>query len=347
MNQPSDPHLPKAEFFRAQAPGARAAKKSVVIVSPALASANNGNWQTAKRYRQLLQTHFRVRLVSEWDGAKSDHVLVALHARRSFASIEAWYALHGNNGLVVVLTGTDLYRDIRYDTQAQQALEFAARLIVLQPMGIAELPVPLRPKTAVVLQSTTSRVTLSKTTRCIRVVMVGHLRAEKSPQTLFEAAALLAMQQDIKIQHIGAAHDLLLASAAHKTAELYPQYQYIGALSYAETRRQIQRSHVLVHPSLMEGGAHVLMEAVCSGVPVIASSIPGNRGMLGDDYAGLFPVGDATALADMLIRFRHDAEFEQLLKRQCALRAPLFSAEHERKGLLTIVNSLSTAPHFP
>jgi hypothetical protein len=45
----------------------------------------------------------------------------------------------------------------------------------------------------------------------------------------------------------------------------------------------------------------------------------------------------------MLIRFRQDAKFEQLLKKQCALRAPLFSAEHERKGLLTIVQSVLSA----
>jgi glycosyltransferase involved in cell wall biosynthesis len=88
------------------------------------------------------------------------------------------------------------------------------------------------------------------------------------------------------------------------------------------------------------------MESVCSGVPVIASRIPGNMGMLGEDYAGLFPVGDAKALADMLIRFRHDAEFAELLKKQCAMRAPLFSAEHERKGLLTIVQSVISSRHL-
>jgi putative glycosyltransferase (TIGR04348 family) len=240
-----------------------------------------------------------------------------------------------------------LYRDIQHDSQAQQSLEFAARLVVLQSMGLNELPAPFKAKTSVLLQSTTPRVTLPKTKRCIRVVMVGHLREEKSPRTLFEAAALLAQQHDIHIQHIGAEHDQILASMAHQTAALFPHYQFTGALTYPETRRQIQRSHVLVHTSVMEGGAHVIMEAVCSGVPVIASRIPGNMGMLGEDYAGLFPVGDAKALADMLIRFRHDATFEQLLKKQCALRAPLFSAEHERKGLLTIVQSVLSARHLP
>jgi putative glycosyltransferase (TIGR04348 family) len=253
--------------------------------------------------------------------------------------------MHGDNGLVVVLTGTDLYRDIKQDPQAQQSLEFANHLIVLQQLGIDELPAHLRSKSAVVLQSTTSRVTLPKTTRCLRAVMVGHLREEKSPRTLFEAVALLSQQSDIHIQHIGAEHDQLLASMAHQTAALYPQYRFTGAQTYPETRRQIQRSHVLVHTSVMEGGAHVLMEAICSGVPVIASRISGNLGMLGEDYAGLFPVGDAKALAEMLIRFRHDSEFVHLLKSQCARRAPLFSAEYERKGLLTIIENAISARH--
>ena len=347
MNQTHCPKKPPKKSLESEVRSAQSAKQTVVIVSPALASANNGNWQTAKRYRQLLQAYFRVRLVSEWDGAKSDDVLIALHARRSFSSIAAWHAAHGANGLVVVLTGTDLYRDIQHDPQAQQSLEFAARLIVLQSMGLKALPEHLVHKTSVILQSTSPRVTLSKTARRIRVVMVGHLREEKSPHTLFEAAALLSQQRDIFIQHIGAEHDPLLARMAHQTAAQYPQYQFSGALTYPETRRQIQRAHVLVHTSVMEGGAHVLMEAICSGVPVIASRIPGNMGMLGDDYAGLFSVGDPKGLADMLVRFRHDPEFQSELKRQCAFRAPLFSAEHERKGLLTIVESVISAPHLP
>jgi len=340
MKQPTNPNRLQKKLIPVEVHKSKLAKQKVVIVSPALASANNGNWQTAKRYLQLLKPYFRVRIVSEWDGEKSDDVLIALHARRSHSSISAWHALHGSNGLIVVLTGTDLYRDIKHDQQAQHSLEFASRLIVLQKMGLDELPAPWRTKAAVVFQSTSPRVTLSKTARCTRVVMVGHLREEKSPRTLFEAAALLAQQRDIFIQHIGAEHDQILATLARQTAARYSQYQFSGALSYKETRRQIQRAHVLVHTSEMEGGAHVLMEAICSGVPVIASRIAGNVGMLGEDYAGLFSWGDAKALAEMLIRFRNDCEFESLLKKQCALRAPLFSADHERKGLLTIIEDV-------
>ncbi|MEN9720174.1 MAG: hypothetical protein RIT13_879, partial [Pseudomonadota bacterium] len=111
MKQATRPKLLQKKMLKSEVTRPQSAKQTVVIVSPALASANNGNWQTAKRYRQLLNSNFRVRLLSEWDGSKLDTVLIALHARRSHSSIAAWHAMHGSKGLVVVLTGTDLYRD--------------------------------------------------------------------------------------------------------------------------------------------------------------------------------------------------------------------------------------------
>ena len=110
-------------------------KPRIVIVSPALSSANNGNWQTAKRYANMLASSCVVRIVNEWDGTRTDDVLIALHARRSYSSIAAWYAQRGSEGLCVVLTGTDLYRDVKQDPQAQQSLAWAKALVVLQPAG--------------------------------------------------------------------------------------------------------------------------------------------------------------------------------------------------------------------
>lgn len=310
---------------------------NVVIVSPALAAANNGNWQTAQRYAGMLRSFCRVRIVTRWDGSDQDHVMIALHARRSYASIADWHVRHGARGLVVVLTGTDLYRDIQSDLEAQQSLRWAHTLVVLQAEGLRAVPEAVRPKAVVAFQSTTTRQTLPKTTRHLRAIMVGHLRAEKSPQSFFKAAHLLADQPEIRLQHVGGEHDVALAREAHETAAVCPQYVFLGARPHAQTRRLIQRAHVLVHPSLMEGGAHVVMEAICSGVPVIASRIPGNEGMLGQDYAGYFPAEDAHALAALLLRVRREPSLYALLVQQCALRAPLFAPAREQERLITII----------
>ncbi len=317
-------------------------RQHIVIVSPALSDANNGNWQTAKRWASMLGTQYRTRITTQWPdaAAASDSILIALHARRSAAAVQAWQAQHGNDKLIVVLTGTDLYRDIHSDTQAQQSLDSAKRLIVLQSLGLQALPSGYRSKTQVVLQSTTARKTLPKTQRRLHAVMVGHLRDEKSPHTLCQAAQLLTARQDIHLTQIGAGLDEQLAQLAQQTQLACPRYRWLGALAHGAARSQIQRAHVLVHASKMEGGAHVIMEAVCSGTPVIASRIAGNIGMLGEDYAGYFPWGDAAALAALLQHCKDDSRFLDTLRVQCAERALLFAPQAERTALLHIIESL-------
>jgi putative glycosyltransferase (TIGR04348 family) len=317
---------------------------SVVIISPALQDANNGNWQTARRWAQMLSKSHRTRIIRAWqpdadDLFQSEDVMIALHARRSACSIAAWASQRGNRSLIVALTGTDLYRDIQTDTQAQQSLDAAGQLIVLQELGIQSLPAQHRAKTKVVFQSTTSRQTLSKTSKHLNAVMVGHLRDEKMPQTLFEAARLLVDEPLIRITHIGAGLDEGLAQDAINTEALCAGYTWARGLKHAQTRQKIQRAHVLVHTSKMEGGAHVIMEAVCSGTPVIASLMDGNVGMLGGAYDGYFPVGDAQALATLLRRCKNEPAFLDHLKQQCDKRAPLFAPASEQAALLKIVDA--------
>jgi putative glycosyltransferase (TIGR04348 family) len=326
------------------------ARPLIVIVSPALAASNSGNWHTAARWAQLLAARYRVRIVQHWqpEAGEAPVAMLALHARRSADSIAAWARAHPGRGLAVVLTGTDLYRDIQTDADAQRSLALAQQLVVLQEQGPQAVPPQFRGKTRVIFQSTGRRRPLPKTDRHLRVLMVGHLREEKSPQTLFEAARRLRGHDDIHIDHIGAALDPALGEAARATMAECPNYRWLGGMAQDVVRGRIQRAHLLVHTSRMEGGAHVVMEAVCSGTPVLASRVPGNVGMLGEDYAGYFPWGDAEALAELLVRLREDmdngASVLARLRAQCRLRAPLFAPAAERAGLLALLDDLLKTP---
>jgi putative glycosyltransferase (TIGR04348 family) len=310
----------------------------VGIVTPARRSSNNGNWQTAWRWARLLGAQHTVRILNEWRGEALD-LLLALHARRSAASIAAWHAA-GAGPLGVVLTGTDLYRDIDDDASAQASLACADRLVVLQELGPRRLPAALRGRCVVCFQSCGARRPLPKSARQLRAVMVGHLREEKSPETFLAAARLLRERADIVLDHVGAPLDPALGAAARATERELPGYRWLGALGHADTRRCIQRAHVLVHASRMEGGAHVVIEAVRSGTPVIASRIDGNVGLLGADYGGYFPWHDAAALAALLVRARDDRAMLAALARQCAARAPLFEPARERATLLALIEAL-------
>jgi putative glycosyltransferase (TIGR04348 family) len=328
-------------------------RSSVVIVSPALAAANNGNWQTARRWASFLTRAARVRIVKDWpdEHAKSDDVMIALHARRSAGAIGAWANDRGSSALAVVLTGTDLYKDIQTDTSAQHSLDAASHLVVLQELGIDELPVRYRAKARVIYQSMPSRKEVIKTRNRLVAVMVGHMRDVKSPQTLFDAARLIREHDDIQIRHVGRAEEEPWAQRARMTEAQCPNYRWLGPLPHGDTRHAIQRAHVLVHTSILEGGAHVIIEAVCSGTPVIASQVAGNVGMLGRDYQGYFAHGDAAGLARLLAACR-DAQAGDdpghfglaRLRAQCALRAPLFAPETERRAVQQLVQDLQETP---
>jgi len=314
----------------------------VGIVTPAIRSSNNGNWQTAWRWSRMLADLYETRILNEWRGEPFE-VLLALHARRSAPSIAAWHA-GGCGPLAVVLTGTDLYRDIDVDTSARASLGMADRIVVLQELGPNRLPSALRSRCIVCFQSCTARGPVAKTDRHLRVLMVGHLREEKSPTTYFEAARLLARRADIRFDHVGAPLDDALGRAARELERTHPRYRWLGELDHATTRRHIQKAHVLVHASRMEGGAHVIAEAVRSGTPVIASRIDGNVGMLGAAYPGYFEGDDAPALAALVQRARDEPAMLASLSAACREREPLFEPARERATLHRLVDELCGKP---
>lgn len=312
----------------------------IVIASPALAQQNNGNWQTASRWAGFLAEGHAVDIVPHWQaGDAPADLLIALHARRSAPSLAAFTDAFPQRPAVLVLTGTDLYRDIDVDPGAAASLVRASALVLLQAAGLARLPAQVRAKAGVIYQSAEALAPTGARTR--EICMLGHLRDEKDPLTFMHAAALVTQP----MVHIGAALDPALESAARATQAAHPHYQWLGALPRDAARARLASSHAMVIASHMEGGANVIIEAVTSGVPVLASDIDGNRGMLGDDYAGYFAPGDAVALAALIAR-SFEPGFLAHLQAQCAARALLFAPATEKAALRELVDNLLHA-HSP
>ena len=264
--------------------------------------------------------------------------MIALHARRSAPSIHAWASEHPDKPLVLVLTGTDLYRDIQNDTSAKQSLNLATHLVVLQEAGLSALPASCLDKAQVIYQSAGRLKPASKSTVRFKAVMVGHLRAEKDPLTFIKAASLCE-STNISFEQIGDGLDSDLAKSASQAADEQPNYHWLGGLPRSQTRQRIKRAHVLVNCSLMEGGAHVILEAVQSGTPVLASRISGNVGMLGADYAGYFEVGDASGLAALVKRCATDPAFLAHLQSLCSQRAKFFQPDAEKRLVLNLIST--------
>lgn len=312
----------------------------VCLVTPALAAANNGNWHTASRWARMLDGPFEVLLTDRWRGEPAD-VLLALHARRSAESIAAWAGAQPDRPIALALTGTDLYRDIHVDAAAQRSLALAARLIVLQERAVDDLPEAQRGKAVVCFPSVAPLPAVDRPAPPpLRLLMAGHLRMEKDPATAWAALRQLAGRGGWAMEHLGGALDEALARQARALQAELPAYRWLGALPNAETRERMARSHLLVHPSVIEGAATVIVEAVAAGTPVLASRIPGNVGLLGADYPGLFEPGDAAGLAALLSQCLDEPAMLAALSEAAARRAPLFEPAREQATLRAMLADL-------
>jgi putative glycosyltransferase (TIGR04348 family) len=311
----------------------------LLIVTPALADVNNGNWQTAYRWSRFLARDFSVRIARDWDGAPAD-AMIALHARRSAKPIAAFAAAGGP--VALVLTGTDVYRDIDFDASAQRSLELARALVVLQPQAIEVLPARLRDRASVIYQSARTLRPAAPRRRTFDLALVGHLRAEKDPMTAIRALALLREpgSPPLRLLHAGRVPDDALGAAVRSAAAADPRIVLRGPMPHAAARQLIRRSRLLLLPSLMEGGANVAIEAITCGVPVLASRIGGSVGLLGEGYGGFFPVGDEEALATLIVRCQESPSFLDTLRLQCAQRAPLFDPGLERESVRRLAHNL-------
>ena len=315
------------------------AKPVVCIVTPGTRSANNGNWRTAVRWAGMLRDRYRPIVQTAWDGEAAD-AIIALHARRSAESIARFHERAGGRRMAVVLTGTDLYRDLPESREAAASLDLADRIVVLQDDALRLLARDWRRKAQVIFQSAPLLAVRPKPRGRLDCVVVGHLREEKDPRTLFDAVRRIPAGLPIRVRHIGAALDPALGAEARALAKADPRYRYSGALPHGLARAALRAAHVLIHPSVVEGGANVIVEAVTAGTPVIASRISGNVGMLGDVYPGYFEPRDAAALAGRLVRALEDPRELARLRAACAKRRPLFRPQAEAAAVRRLAAGL-------
>lgn len=314
----------------------------IVIVTPARRGSRAGNRITSLRYAALLrgQGH-EVRVRRQYDGQESCDVLFALHAVKSAEAIRRSRAEAPERPIVLVLTGTDLYGEIDEPEQWRETLATADRLVVLQPRALDRIPPSLRARTRVILQSARPpRNPEPPDERHFDVCVIAHLRPIKDPLLTARAARLLPERSRVRVLHLGGALDEECQEAAEKEQLENPRFHWLGAKRHGETLATLARSRLLAVTSVDEGGPTVVTEAVACGVGVLSTHTPAAEGLLGNDHPGLFPRGDAPALADLLRRCEEEAPFLAELCARSEAARPSVAPRHEAADLRELLEAL-------
>lgn len=317
------------------------------IITPAAAKTLNGNRATATRWAGFLrQLGHRVSISVDWDGTAYD-LMVALHAWRSAASIAAFKQQYPDLPLVLAMTGTDLYRFINSHPEPTLAsIQSADRLVTLHRLATKVLPEDVHGKVHVIHQSALPLPgALSKppkrSIRFFDVCVAGHLREEKDSMRVAYAVRDLPASSRIRVRHFGKAHSDEWAAYAQDEMKNNPRYHWFGEVPHWKVRRAYGSCHLMVLPSVMEGGANVISEAIVAGLPVIASDIDGSVGLLGENYAGYFPVQDTDALRVLLLKAEAEPGYVSVLEKQCKKRAGLFTPEAEKQGWADLLKNMN------
>jgi glycosyltransferase involved in cell wall biosynthesis len=134
------------------------------------------------------------------------------------------------------------------------------------------------------------------------MLYVGRLSQEKGVDVLLQALARLTGDWQLSIAGDGPERPHLEAMAG-------PRVRFLGWQDKCELRKRYQEASIFVLPSRYEGMANVVLEAMASGLPVVATTVGGNAELIVPGETGrLVPPDAPDALAEALQPLLHDPE---------------------------------------
>mgnify|MGYP001473096675 CR=1 FL=1 len=300
----------------------------ITIITPAHRGSKSGNRVTGLRWAGLLrQLGHRVSIATQWRDHDTD-VLITVHALKSAEAVIRASEQRPDIRIVTLLAGTDIYPNFAPPQTAQAALRRADALIALQPRALEVLPEELRAKARTVVQSATA-LSAPRPAQFSAIVL-AHLRPVKQPLLALSAVEQVPAEVPIQLTLAGAQIDSEYSQEVMAAVAQSSRANWVGPLTRRASKLMLSSSHVCIVPSSAEGGANVVSEAIAAGTPILCSAIPGNTGLLGDDWPGMFAAGDDRGLAKLLTKAASDRAFFDELCLQTRALQPMVAPATER-----------------
>lgn len=160
-----------------------------------------------------------------------------------------------------------------------------------------------------------ARRSLGVTPETIVIAVIGRLVAEKGYPELFEAMRQVDAELWVIGERLASDHASSIAhaiEAAERDPLLSKRIRFLGYRD--DIPRLLAAADIYTLPSHREGMPRSIIEAMMTGLPVVATNIRGSREEVVEDVTGfLVPVNNAPALAAALLRLARDARLRERL----------------------------------
>ena len=171
--------------------------------------------------------------------------------------------------------------------------------------------------------------------RRFRVLFLGTLQLRKGIQYLYETAGLLAAE-DIEFRAVGPSS---LSERANRV--LARRIELMGAVPRSEVARHYAWADVLVLPTLSEGAANVVVEAMAAGLPVVTTEAAGSAIRDGVDGFIVAP-RDCGTMATRIMSLATDLDLRRRMSRNALATVSETNRDHRYiDTLLRIVDDES------
>lgn len=151
--------------------------------------------------------------------------------------------------------------------------------------------------------------------RAFRLLTIGQLQPAKGVHLLLDAVALLVHEgRDVVLTIVGDGPERAALIAHAERLRVSGRVTFAGALSQNPVRELLSKADGFALASFAEGIPVVLMEAMASGVPCVATRITGIPELIEDETSGLLVTpADTSALAIALRRLVDDDKLRSRL----------------------------------
>ncbi len=141
---------------------------------------------------------------------------------------------------------------------------------------------------------------------------VGRLEKQKGQKYLLEAFALLLEDTPAFLIFVGDGSDREQLEVLSTKLGIESSVKFLGRRN--DIPEILKIMDIFVLPSLYEGMSNALMEAMATGLPIIATDIPENRELIENEVNGiLIPIKNSQAIKIALKNILHDEKLKELL----------------------------------